>query len=107
MSTPATQKVRTARRWFWIMVVTAAAAMGVLYRTVRADPAPAVGLLFMLSTLVVLASVVQASRIWVALEGPARLRRGAARGMPTRIVRDGRDPCPSPPRRAGASTIPG
>jgi hypothetical protein len=69
MSAPAAEKVRRARRWFWIMVVTAAAAMGALYRAVKADPGPAVGLLFMLGALVLLASVTQASRIWVALEG--------------------------------------
>jgi hypothetical protein len=75
MSAPSTEKVRRARRWFWIMVVTAAAAMGALYRIVKADPGPAVGLLFMLGALVLLASVTQASRIWVALEGPTRLPR--------------------------------
>jgi hypothetical protein len=83
MSAPSTEKVRRARRWFWIMVVTAAAAMGALYRIVKADPGPAVGLLFTLGALVLLASVTQASRIWVALEGPARLPR-LHRGAPGR-----------------------
>lgn len=30
-------EMRWARRWFWTMVVVAAAAMGVLYRTLEAQ----------------------------------------------------------------------
>lgn len=77
-------EVRRARRWFWTMVVIVAAVMGVLYRTSKADPAPMVGPVILLSAVVVLGAVTQAGRIWVALEGPARLprwrrRRRAAR----------------------------
>lgn len=80
MPARATETLRCAHRWFWIMVLIAVVAMGALYQALRADPAPTVAVLFLLSALVLLASVAQASRIWVALAGPARLPRRRGRG---------------------------
>ena len=81
---PVSPQVRRVRRWFWVMVLVAAVAMGLLYRTIKAEPAPAVALLFLASAVVVLGAVVQAGRIWIALEGPVRLSRLRLRRRPGR-----------------------
>lgn len=66
-------------------MATAIVAMGALYWAAKAPPAPLVGVLFAVASLVVLASLVQASRIWFALEGPPRFRfRGWRRSAPRR-----------------------
>ena len=72
---PTYDGARRARHWFCVLVLAAVAAMGTLGRMVTAGPAPAVGVAFLLSALVLVASVVQATRIWVALDGPPRMRR--------------------------------
>ncbi|NMR19395.1 hypothetical protein [Cellulomonas fimi] len=61
--------------------MTAVAAMGTLYRAIQAEPGPAAGILFLVSALVLVAALAQASRIWLALAGPvpwSQLRRRLA-----------------------------
>ncbi|WP_341360952.1 hypothetical protein V5H98_07660 [Georgenia sp. M64] len=66
---------RRARRWFWSLLVIAVLGMGVVYRSIDAPSSPAVGTAFLLGSVVVLAALVQATRIWAALEGPVRVPR--------------------------------
>lgn len=64
-----------ARRWFWALTITAIAAMGLLYRLLGAAASPGTALLVLVSSLVLVASTIQAARILVRLTGPARPRR--------------------------------
>ncbi|WP_448072933.1 hypothetical protein [Georgenia yuyongxinii] len=66
---------RRAQRWFWALLVIAVLGMGVVYKAFGAESSPAVGTAFLLGAVVALAALVQATRIWVALEGPVRLPR--------------------------------
>ncbi|PFG45000.1 hypothetical protein ATJ97_0281 [Georgenia soli] len=66
---------RRARRWFWLLLTLAVAGVGLVRWAVRAAPTPAGVVLVLLASLVVLGALVQASRIWTALEGPSRLPR--------------------------------
>ena len=65
--------VRRARRWFWLLTLTAIVAMGGLYRELHAAPSPVTGLLTLLSALVLAASTIQAGRILAKLTRPPRL----------------------------------
>lgn len=69
-----------ARRWFWFLVVTAIVLMGILYRTLSSEPGPRTATLFVLVAVLLLASTVQAVRVWLALEAPGRARRRGRRG---------------------------
>jgi uncharacterized membrane protein len=69
--------VARARRWFWGLVVLAVLAMSVLYRAAQAEPGAATGLAVLGSSLLVLGTTIQATRILVAVETrkPRKLRR--------------------------------
>ncbi len=64
---------RRARRWFWTLLLVAVLAMGVLYRGLQTAPGPTAGALVGTAVPVLLASGVQAVRIWLALAGPPAL----------------------------------
>lgn len=66
MDTPA---VRRARRWFWMLTATAVLLMGALSHGLRSAPGPTTGMLVLVSSLVLAASVVQAARILTVLAG--------------------------------------
>ncbi|MGW5723388.1 hypothetical protein ACWEVP_44980 [Amycolatopsis sp. NPDC003865] len=65
--------VRRARRWFWTLTVIAILAMSGLYRELGAAPGAGTALLTLLAGLVLLASSVQAARIFTRLAGPPRV----------------------------------
>lgn len=71
------EAARRPRRWFWGLTVTAVLALGLLVRQLGAPPSPVTGLLTLVSGLVLLASSVQAGRIFARLaEPPGGARRG-------------------------------
>jgi hypothetical protein len=65
---------RRARRWFWALVVAAVLAMGGLYTAWAARPGQGTGMVVLGSGLLLTAATVQAARILVVLQGPARRR---------------------------------
>jgi len=67
--------VDKARRWFKVLTVVAVLAMGALYRAIQAPSGASAGLTVLVSSLVLAASITQAARIALVLNGPARLPR--------------------------------
>jgi len=80
---------RRARRWFWMLLLVAVLAMGALYRGLHTAPGPTAGALVGTAVPVLLASGVQAARIWLALAGPPVPPRGwrITRRSPRRRLR--------------------
>ncbi len=76
MPTATDAEIRRARtralRWFWSLVVLAVVMMGALYRAAGSTPGPLVAVIFFVVALSTLALVVQAARVWLALEAPRR-----------------------------------
>ncbi|MDH6522309.1 hypothetical protein [Streptomyces sp. SAI-090] len=91
--------VRRARRWFWTLTTVAVLAMGGLYRALGQTPSPGTGALVAVSSLILLASLVQAARILTALAGPPRLPR-LSRPRPGRR-REAGAPRPANPDQGG------
>jgi hypothetical protein len=88
--------VDKARRWFKVLAIVAVLAMGALYRAIQAPSGASAGLTVLVSSLVLAASVTQAARIVLVLNGPARLP-GRPNGSTlawrfTRRARNGRAP---------------
>lgn len=79
-------QVRLARRWFWALVVVAVAAMGGLYRAAQEPSSAAAGLGVLVSGVLLVAALTQATRILVRLDGRRPLRR---LGRPRRAAKRG------------------
>lgn len=47
-------------------------SMGALFQALQSNPSPATGLLFMVSSLVMLVAALQAARILLVVNGPGR-----------------------------------
>ena len=69
---PGAADLRRARRWFWVLLVVAVAATGVLEAALSAAPSPGTGLVFLASSLVLAGALVQATRVWCAISGQGR-----------------------------------
>lgn len=67
------QAARTARRWFWTLLVVAVLAMGALYQALRAAPGPLTAGTLLVSGSVLALSLAQATRLLRALRGPLEL----------------------------------
>lgn len=96
--------VQRARHWFWALTTIAVFAAGALDQGLHAAPGPGTVMLVLVSALVLVASAVQAARIWAVLAGPPRLLRwlrtpGAPRGRRGGMERRRRDDRASPRRR--------
>ena len=67
---------RRALRWFWGLVTASILLMGLLYRTLKAEPGAVTGVVFFVVSLMLAVCAVQAVRVWLALEAPRRSQLG-------------------------------
>lgn len=66
-----------ARRWFWRLLVVSILLMGGGYRAVYAEPGLLTGAAFLVLSTLLVATLVQAARVWIALPNAARGGRTA------------------------------
>jgi len=75
-----------ARRWFWRLLVISILLMGGVYRTVYAEPGLLTGAAFLVLSSLLVAALVQAVRVWVALQNAARGRTASPGADPARGI---------------------
>lgn len=68
-----------ARRWFWRLLVVSTLLMGGVYRVAYAEPGLLTGAAFLVLSSLMVATLVQAARVWAALQSAARGDRTIAR----------------------------